>query len=154
MLLFFWLIPLMLGLVVLVRALNGTSVITDFESLLIFGRAKHVRFSVWMGIEFAILAVVFFMIGLFEGAVLLNFGMVWIALASLLTASGAILLLVLWLRSGRSESQRAHQHALHEPHCGETHGASRPFRAFHDRATSKREKHSDDMAPTHDWPEV
>jgi hypothetical protein len=140
MLLLLWSIPLMLGLVVLVRALKGTSVISDSESRLIFGKANYARLSVWMGIKFAILAVAFFMIGLFEGAVLLNFGMAWIALASLLTASGAILLLVLWVRSGPSE--RVHQPAF-ASRTSEKLSARGHFELSTLLETSKRENHSE-----------
>ena len=143
MLLLLWSIPLMLGLGAMVRAVNGTSVMSDSESRLIFGKANYARLSAWMGIKFAILAVVFFWIGLFEGAVLLNFGMAWIALGSLLTASGAILLLVLWLRSGLSESQRVHQPAFASRTSEKLSADPGHFELSTILETSTREKHSE-----------
>ncbi|MGH7796535.1 MAG: hypothetical protein ACREQ2_16835 [Candidatus Binatia bacterium] len=145
MLLLLWSIPLALGLVALARAANGASMMSDSEWRLIFGQAKQTRLSVWMGIKFAVLAVIFFVIGLVHGAVLLNFGMAWIALASLLTASGAILLLVLWVRSGPSDSRRAHQHAVSGRIVDILSRKLSAYRGHFDRSrilgTSKRQKH-------------
>lgn len=107
-LLLLWSIPAALGLVALARAANGSAAMSDYESRLFFGAAKETRLSVWMGIKFAVLAVIFFVVGLLKGTVLLNFGIVWIALASLLTGSGAVLLLALWVRSGPSDRPRMH----------------------------------------------
>ena len=142
MLLLLWSIPLVLGFVALARVVNGTSVMTDSESRLIFGEAKQTRLSLWMGIKFAILAAIFFSIGLVEGSVLLNFGMGWIALGSLLTASGAILLLVLWVRSGPSASRRAHQHAFASRTADKLSADRGQFELPTILETSKREKHS------------
>jgi hypothetical protein len=109
-LLLLWSIPVALGLVALARATNGSAALSDHESRLFFGAGKQTRLSVWMGIKFAVLAAIFFVVGLVEGSVLLNFGMPWIVLAPLLTATGAVLLLAMWVRSGPSDSPRARQH--------------------------------------------
>lgn len=140
MLLLLWSIPLVLGLIALARAANGTSVLSDSVSRLIFGEAKQTHLSVWMGIKFAILAVIFFILGLIEGAVLLNFGMAWIALGSLLTASGAILLLVFWVLSGPSESRRAHQQAFARRNADKLSAQRGHFEVSTIIESSKREK--------------
>jgi hypothetical protein len=111
MLLLLWSIPLALGLIALARAANGTAPMSDYETRLIFGKTKEMRLSVWMGIKFAVLALCFFVVGFVEGVILLNFGVAWIAMASLLTGLGAILLLVLWVRSEPSDRRRLGQQA-------------------------------------------
>lgn len=159
-LLLLWSIPAALGLVALARAANGSAAMSDYESRLFFGAAKETRLSVWMGIKFAVLAVIFFVVGLLEGTVLLNFGMVWIALASLLTGSGAVLLLALWVRSGPSDRPRmrprpGRNRAVHN-FSGKLSWYRNRFNASRTLETSTRRKHPQDsttLAGRRDEPE-
>jgi hypothetical protein len=113
-LLLLWSIPLIFGCVALARAANGAAAMSDHERRLVFGRIRETRISIWMAIKFAVLALVFFTLGLVQGAVLLNFGMVWIMSAALLTGSAAIVILALWVRSGPPVGSRVRRPA--RPH--------------------------------------
>ena len=105
-LLLLWSIPLILGCVGLARVANGAAAMSGYERRLFFGRTNETRLSLWMGIKFAVFALVFFNLGLVQGAVLLNFGTVWIMSAGLLTGSAAIVILALWVRSGPTIGSR------------------------------------------------
>ena len=95
-----WSIPLALGLVMLLRVVGGVPAISDKESRLLFGNAKEMTLSLWMGFKFAVLSVLFFILGIVESLVLIHISSVWLVLVPLVTGLGAMLFLVLWLRSG------------------------------------------------------
>jgi TctA family transporter len=65
--------------------------------------------SLWLGLNFALISVLFFFVGLFEGLVLINLGPVWFVLVPLVTGLGAILLLQQLVRSASSEKQSSEQ---------------------------------------------
>ena len=104
-----WLIPLVLGILMLVRVADGTPVITEEERRLFFGEAEEMTLSLWVGLKFALISVLFFLVGLFEGLVLINLGPVWFVLVPLVTGLGAILLLQQLVRSASSEKQSIEQ---------------------------------------------
>jgi TctA family transporter len=104
-----WLIPLALGILILVRAADGTPAITEEERRLFFGEAEEMTVSLWVGLKFALISVLFFFVGLFEGLVLINLGPVWFVLVPLVTGLGAILLLQQLVRSASSEKQSSEQ---------------------------------------------
>jgi hypothetical protein len=95
-----WLAPLTLGLLVFNRMDRGAAALTDIEHELLFDETQVSQVTPWLGIKFAALAGVFFVIGLLEGVILPNLGFIWNALSALLTGSAIILLVALWLRSG------------------------------------------------------
>lgn len=99
-----WSIPLALGIVMLARVARGTSAVTEEERRLVFGDTKENTLSLWMGFKLAALAVLLFLVGVFQGLVLLNISSFWLVLVPLMTALGAMLILALCLRSGSSES--------------------------------------------------
>jgi hypothetical protein len=104
-----WLIPIALGIVILVRVGDGTPAITEKERRLFFGEAEEMTLSLWVGVKFAVIAVLFFFVGLVEGLVLLNLGPVLLLVAPLLTALGAILLLLQLVRSASSVKRIPHR---------------------------------------------
>jgi len=65
-----------------------------------FGASNDMELSIWMGLGFAPLAVGFFLAGIFESIVLMNFGPLWLVVVPLFTGLAAILLTVLCLRIG------------------------------------------------------
>ena len=104
-----WLIPIALGIVMLVRVGDGAPAITDKERRLFFGEADEMTLSLWVGLKFAVIAVLFFCVGLAEGLVLINLGPVLLLLAPLLTALGAIVLLLQLVRSASSVKPIPHR---------------------------------------------
>jgi hypothetical protein len=108
-----WLIPIALGIVMLVRVGDGTPAITEKERRLFFGKAEEMTLSLWVGLKFAVISVLFFCVGLVEGLVLINLGPVLLLLVPLLTALGAILLLLQLVRSASSETQSSEQRVSH-----------------------------------------
>ena len=98
LLLSLWSVPLLLGIVVLMRRIDGVPLIKKDERRLWLGRSKDIRLSVWMGIKFALIAVVLFMAGLVEGIILPNANIFFQVLVAILTSAGATLLLLGWLR--------------------------------------------------------
>lgn len=104
-----WLIPLALGILMLVRVADGTPVIADEERRFFFGEAEEMTLSLWVGLKFALISVLFFFVGLFEGLVLVNLGPVWLVMVPLLTGLGAILLVLQLVRSASSEKRSSGQ---------------------------------------------
>jgi hypothetical protein len=98
LLLSLWSVPLLLGIVVLMRRINGVPLIKKDERRLWLGRSKDIRLSLWMGIKFALIAVVLFIVGLVEGIILPNVNIFFQFLVPILTSAGVILLLLGWLR--------------------------------------------------------
>jgi hypothetical protein len=104
-----WLIPIALGIVMLVRVGDGTPALTEKERRLFFGKSQEMTLSLWVGLKFAVIAALFFCVGLVEGLVLINLGAVLLLLVPLLTALGAILLLLQLVRSASSEQRVSHR---------------------------------------------
>ena len=98
-LLLLWLVPTILGLVVVTRTASGSSALTNRERQLLFNDAKFSGLSPWLATKFALLAVTFFAIGLVEGVALPNLPFAWMALFSTLTGAVAVVVVALWLRS-------------------------------------------------------
>ena len=113
MILLLWLIPLALGIVALTRMATGRPPMKRHEWQFFFGKSKQTTLSFWMGLKFAVLAMGFFSAGVIQAVILPNFGTFWILTAPLLTAGGAIVLLLLWLRSGSSPNQMQRKRSLH-----------------------------------------
>lgn len=153
-LLFLWSIPLMLGFVALARIATGSAAISDQVFRLFFGKDKEIRLSLWMGIKFAVVAAIFFVAGLLQGAVLLNFDMLRIASAAFLTASAAGLFLLLWVRTAPAVKMRPQR-----GRGGSVNMLFRKLSSYRSRlkkagvlVTSKRRKHRRDAAPvTHSY---
>jgi hypothetical protein len=139
-LLLLWSIPLIFGCVALARAANGAAALSDHERRLVFGRIRETRISIGMAIKFSFLALVFFALGLLEGAVLLNFGTVWIMSAALLTGSAAVVLLALWVRSGPPgpRVRRAGSHWLSKTLVQRLSRQRESFRAWLRRRSKRR----------------
>ena len=99
LILFLWLIPTALAIVVGSRLWSGMPVLNRNQRRLLFDERRPRELTPWLMIKLAVLASSFFMIGLVEGVILLNLPFVWLALAASLTGSAAILLSALWVRS-------------------------------------------------------
>jgi hypothetical protein len=95
-----WLLPLLLLIVLAARALGGSPVINDDEWRFVFRDTKQMKLSVWMLFSFAVLGVVFFVLGFLEATVLINMGILWMVIVPLITGLVAMLLVALWLRTG------------------------------------------------------
>ena len=117
-----WLVPAALGIVIAARVLGGLPAVSETEWRALFRDTKDFRVSIWMGLAFTTLAIVFFFIGVFEGLVLPNIGSYWLVLVPLLTGFAALLLVILCLRLGgrrspvrqsvRSRARAGHRHVL------------------------------------------
>jgi hypothetical protein len=105
MLLLLWSIPLAAGILIFARVWEGNPALTDQELELFFGDRRPIDLSPRMTIEFVALALLFFMLGVFEGLVLENFGTVWVVGGPLMTGIGAMCILAYRLRSAPRESR-------------------------------------------------
>jgi hypothetical protein len=103
-----WLLPLALGIVVAARVLAGLPVASKDEWRALFRDTKNFKVSPWMGFTFATLAIVFFLIGVLEGLVLINVGSYWLMVVPLFTGLAAMLVVILWLRTGARETRTRH----------------------------------------------
>ena len=102
-----WSVPIALGIVMLARLVEGSPPVSDKEWQLFFGDRKEMTWSPWLAVEFVALAVVFFIIGLFEGLVLVNLGSLSLAAAALITGLAAMLLVAGCLRFKSRKNQIA-----------------------------------------------
>lgn len=100
-----WLVPVSLGVVIAARVLGGLPAVSEDEWRLLFRDRKDFKLSIWMGLTFTIFAVMFSFIGVLEGLVLINIGSYWLVLVPLLTGFAALLLVLLWLRTGARETR-------------------------------------------------
>lgn len=107
MLMLLWAVPLVLWIVMLARLADGNPPITDKECHLLFGNTKEQTWSPWLAVEFVALTVVFFIIGVFEGLVLVNLGSLLLVVVPLMTGVAAMLLLAGCLRSASREKRVA-----------------------------------------------
>jgi hypothetical protein len=100
-----WLVPLSLGLVLAARVLGGLPAVSEHECRALFRDKSDFKLSISTGLSFAVFAVMFFFIGILQGIVLINIGSFWLVLVPLLTGSAALLLVLLWLRTGGRDSR-------------------------------------------------
>ena len=100
-----WLAPLSIGLVLAARVLGGLPAVSDDEWRALFRDRNDFTLSTWMGLTFTLFAVMFFFLGVFEGLVLVNINSYWLVLVPLLTGLAALLLVLLWLRTGARETR-------------------------------------------------
>src|SRR5918993_2971506 len=103
-----WLLPVALGIVIAARVLGGLPAVNKDEWRALFRDTKDFKVSIWMGLTFTTLAIVFFFIGVFEGLVLPNIGSYWLVLVPLLTGVAATLLVIFCLRTGGRHSPLRH----------------------------------------------
>ena len=103
-----WLVPLSLGLVIAARVLGGLPAVSEDEWRALFRDNSDFKPSLWMALAFAVFAVMFFAVGVLEGLVLVNIGSYWLVLVPLLTGLAALLLVLLWLRTGARETPTRH----------------------------------------------
>ena len=100
-----WLAPVSIALVLAARVLGGLPAVSDDEWRALFRDRKDFKLSIWMALTFTLFTVMFFFIGIFEGLVLMNINSYWLVLVPLLTGLVALLLVLLWLRTGARETR-------------------------------------------------
>jgi hypothetical protein len=100
-----WLAPLSLGLVIAARVLGGLPAVSENEWRAFFRDKSDFKLSLSMALSFTIFALMFFFVGVLEGVVLINLGSSWLVLVPLLTGLAALLLVLLWLRTGTRETR-------------------------------------------------
>lgn len=115
LLLSLWSVPLLLGIVVLRRRIDGVPLIKKDERRLWLGRSKDIRLSLWMGIKFVLIVIVLFIAGLVEGIILPNVNIFFQVLVPILTSAGVILLLLGWLRWRVPPARTLERNAAHSP---------------------------------------
>lgn len=93
-----WLFPLAVIMVGAGRVLAGIPLLSREEARYFFGAQGRKRSAVWKTIQFTALAALFFVAGLIEGLVLLNFSSLWMVIVPLLTGLCATLAVLVWLR--------------------------------------------------------
>jgi hypothetical protein len=110
-----WLVPLSLGLVLAARVLGGLPAVSEHECRALFRDKSDFKLSISTGLSFTVFAVMFFFIGVLEGLVLISIRSYWLVLVPLLTGLAALLLVLLWLRTGTREtrSRRPTQAGVH-----------------------------------------
>jgi hypothetical protein len=97
MLMLLWIIPLGLGLL----ALGGepaTPALKDRDAATHFDQGHERNFGIWPALTFAVLAVLFFVVGIVEGVLLPNLGSFWLITVPFLTGGGAFLTVFAWWR--------------------------------------------------------
>ena len=92
------LIPVVIGLLMLVRWLRKRPVFTERDWLFLFGHPQEKVFSLHLWLRFAVLWVAVVLIGLVEGYVLLPFGLAAFFGAIFLTAFAVWRVGLKWLR--------------------------------------------------------
>jgi hypothetical protein len=92
------LIPIVIGLVVLIRWIRGKPVFTEKDWLFLFGHRREKVLSLHQWLRFAALWVAVVFIGFVEGYVLLPFGLVAFLGAIFLTAFVICRVAPKWLR--------------------------------------------------------
>jgi hypothetical protein len=104
-LLLLWLIPLTLALVIAARVLGGLPAVSQDEWYALFRDRSEFKLSLAMVLSFTFFAILFFFLGVLQGIVLINIGSFWLVLVPLLTGFAALLLVLLWLRTGGRDSR-------------------------------------------------
>jgi hypothetical protein len=104
-LLLLWLVPLTLALVVAARVLGGLPAMSQDEWHALFPDTSDFKLSLATVLSFTIFALMFFFFGVLQGIVLINIGSFWLVLVPLLTGFAALLLVLLWLRTGGRASR-------------------------------------------------
>ena len=69
-----WVLPVSLGIVIAARVLGGLPAVTREEWRALFRDRKDFKVSIWMGLTFTIVAMIFFFVGVLQGLVLTNIG--------------------------------------------------------------------------------
>jgi hypothetical protein len=92
------LIPVIIGLVMLVRWIRGRQVFTEKDWLFLFGHPREKLLSLHLWLRFAALWVAVVFIGFVEGYVLLPFGLIAFLGAVLLTSFVVWRVTPKWLR--------------------------------------------------------
>ena len=91
------LIPVVLGLVMLVRLLKRHPVFTERDWLFLFGHPREKALSLRLWLRFAALLLVVVIIGLAISFYVLPFSLGWSVSAVLLTIAGILLFVPRWL---------------------------------------------------------
>jgi hypothetical protein len=104
-LLLLWLVPLTLALVIGARVLGGLPAVSQDEWHALFAYRSDFKLSLATVLSFTIFALMFFFFGVLQGIVLINIGSFWLVLVPLLTGFAALLLVLLWLRTGGRASR-------------------------------------------------
>jgi hypothetical protein len=84
--------------------LGGLPAVSKDEWRALFRDRSDFKLSLAMVLSFTIFAVMFFFFGALEAIVLINLGSLWLVLVPLLTGLAALLLVLLWLRTGTLET--------------------------------------------------
>jgi hypothetical protein len=92
------LIPVVIGLVMLVRGIRGQPVFTEKDWLFLFGQTREKVLSLHLWLRFAVLWVAVVVIGFVEGYVLLPFGLAAFLGSVFLTAFVVWRVAPKWLR--------------------------------------------------------
>jgi hypothetical protein len=100
-----WLAPVALGLVVAARVLGGLPAVSEDEWYALFRDRSDFKLSLAMVLSFTVIAMIFFFFGVLQGIVLLNLGSFWLVLVPLLTGFAALVLVLVWLRTGAPGSR-------------------------------------------------
>ena len=92
------LIPIVIGLVMLLRCFRGQPVFTERDWLFLFGHPRKEVFSLRLLVRFSALLLVVVLVGLAICFYVLPYGLVWFTSAVLLTIAGILLIVPKWLR--------------------------------------------------------
>lgn len=100
-----WLAPVSLALVIAARVLGGLPAVSQDEWHALFPDRSDFKLSLATALSFTVFALMFFFFGVLQGIVLINIGPFWLVLVPLLTGFAALLLVLLWLRTGGRDSR-------------------------------------------------
>jgi hypothetical protein len=98
-----WIIPLVVGLVLLARVMQLKPLLTDQERHLLFRGDEKTEWSHWFWFKFGALAIVFFLAGILDGLVLVNIEGIWL-IAPLVMGVAAILAALFLARNEQKDS--------------------------------------------------
>jgi hypothetical protein len=79
--------------------------VSQDEWYALFRDRSEFKLSLAMVLSFTFFAILFFFLGVLQGIVLINIGSFWLVLVPLLTGFAALLLVLVWLRTGARDSR-------------------------------------------------
>lgn len=123
-LLLIWSVPLAAAILIFARLGDGRPALNDKEAKFLLGDSDRLDLSPWRIFEFVIIALGLFVLGVFEGLVLPNFGALWLVAAAVPTGIAAMAIVAYRLRSatpGRAGRARALPRRAGEPHRRSVH---------------------------------
>ena len=111
-----WSIPVALGIAMATRIGRGSPAMTEDVWRLFFAVDQEANLTLSLGIKLALLALLLFFVGMAQGLILVNLGLLWVVMVPLATTLGVILILTQWLRSASNNASFPQRHDAAQSH--------------------------------------